>query len=132
MLMSYIILVYYILITPIFYYFSRLTIELFFREGCKNNMLEFIYDKCSSEYDIRFVGTFYYFRLDKLYSEYIYNIYQRDMFTEKVNVIESLINKCDIIYDFNSHLKYERRYYIEIYYSILLLGILFLLIFFLS
>lgn len=132
MLISYIILAYYILITPIFFYFSKLTIDLFVRKNVnKNSLVEFVYNNKTSEYDIRFIGTSYYFRLDRLYSEYFYNIYQSDRFTEIISVIECIIKECDKTYGFDSHLLYERKYYIESYFVIIILGILFLMIFFL-
>lgn len=127
-IISYVIVCYYILITPMFYYFSRFTIEMFIRDRLSSK-IEFMYDSILQEYDIRILGKRYYFHLDKLYSSYIYEIYHSDYFCEEVQTVYNILKECDIKYGLDSHISYERSYYIESYMSIILLGILFLLFF---
>lgn len=125
-IISYLIVCYYILITPMFYYFSRFTIEMFIRDRLSSK-LEFMYDSILQEYDIRILGKRYYFHLDKLYSSYIYEIYHSDYFCEDVQTVDSILKECDIKYGLESHIVYERSYYIESYMIIILLLILFFL-----
>ena len=125
-IISYLIVCYYILITPMFYYFSRFTIEMFIRDRLSSK-LEFMYDSILQEYDIRILGKRYYFHLDKLYSSYIYEIYHSDYFCEDVQTVDNILKECDIKYGLESHISYERSYYIESYMIIILLVILFFL-----
>lgn len=122
----YVIVCYYILITPMFYYFSRFTIEMFIRDRLSSK-IEFMYDSILQEYDIRILGKRYYFHLDKLYSSYIYEIYHSDYFCEDVQTVDNILKECDIKYGLESHISYERSYYIESYMIIILLLILFFL-----
>lgn len=120
---SYIILIYYILISSIFYYFSDIVIEMF--SNIKTREVELSYDELHHEYYIRFSNSFYWFKLDYLYSSYLYRCYRSDKIIEELDIIESLLKECDKQYGKERHFIYEMRYYKRSYTLIILLTIIY-------